>query len=290
MVSVDTLSAYWVPLRDNPLTNFFLNFINDVPALPVPALDPSDTDNVVCNLLVFVRQNDVTAATSLYQKLITRRVRPDSEWIHNDYFIFALVCTVSKFRFDSQWVREIIGCRPNTEITQRLVNKSFENLLAGNYNAKEDYHQISVVFQLVTLQLQPDATRLEKMFANLWRSSFPYFESDFLNIISIRAIRAAFEAKGLLDPEQRFINEEFSVRFNARVSLVTNILTYSFFVLTTGGLAVGAVFFAEHVWVQAVLAALTALGLGASFFADIRRLLATRIQKKIKHFWGYDFR
>lgn len=287
MVSLDTLSAYWIPLRANPLTNFFLDFLNNVKGMSAPALNPSDTDNVVCNLLIYVRQNDVASATALYQKLVSRRVRPDSEWIHNDYLLFALVCTVSKFQLDSQWVRQVLHCRPNTNAEQRLINKSFENLLAGDYNASEDYHQISVVFQIVTLQIQPNATRMNKMFAYLWRNSFPYFESDFLNIVSLRAVRAAFEMKGLLNPEQRFVIEEFASRFIARVSLITKILTYFVFALTIGGLAVGAAFFAEHTWVKAVLAALSALGLGATFFADIRTWFASRIEKIIKRFWGY---
>ncbi|PSR56647.1 hypothetical protein AHMF7605_25705 [Adhaeribacter arboris] len=287
MVSLDALSTYWIPLRANLLTNFFINFLNDIQGLSAPTLNPSDTDNVVCNLLLYVRQNDVTSATALYHRLITRQFRPESEWIHNDYLLFALVCTASKFQLDNNWIRQVLLCRPSLDESQRLTNKTFENLLAGNYNAREDYHQISVVFQIVTQQIQFDETRLNKMFAYLWRNPFPYFESDFLNIVSLRAIRAAFEAKGLLNPEQRFITEQFASRFIARVRLITKIITYTIFALTIGGLAFSAAFFAENIWVKAVLAALSALGLGASFFADIRIWLASRIEKMLKSFWGY---
>ncbi len=287
MVSLEALSAYLIPLRANPLTNFFLDFLNDIPGLSAPVLNPSDTDSVVCNLLIYVQQNDVVSATALYQKFTTRRVRSDSEWIHNDFLLFALVCTVSKFRLDSQWVRQVLLCRPNTDVMQRLINKSFENLLAGDYNASEDYHQISVVFQIVTQQIQPNDTRLNQMFAYLWRTSFPYFESDFLNIISLRAIRATFEAKGLLNPEQRFVTEQFASRFLTRVKLITKIISVTVFALMIGGLAISAVFFADNIWVKRVLAVLSALGLGASFFADIRTWLASHIEKMIKRCWGY---
>lgn len=288
MVSVEALSAYWLPLRANPFTNFFLDFLDEKPDLAPLVLNPSDTDSVVSNLLFYVRRADSAAATSLYQKLATRQVRVDSEWIHNDYLVFALVCVVQKFQLDGKWVRQVLHNRPNADATQRLINKSFDNLLAGNHNAKEDYHQISIAYQLITQQEQFDGERLHKMFAYLWRHSFPYFESEFLNIVSLRAIRAAFEAKGLTDIEQRFVAEKFAHQFLKRVAKISKILTYSLFILIIIAMSTGAIFYAENKWVKGILAGLTTLGLGASFFADIRSWVALRVEKLVQKFWGYS--
>jgi hypothetical protein len=288
MVSIEAQSSYWLPLRANPLTNFFIDFLDEKPGLVPPELNISDNDNVVCNLLTYVRQTNTADATQLYQKLTNRHIRPDSEWIHNDYLVFALICAVSKFRLDSSWVRQILLQRPNTETTQRLINKSFDNLLAGNYNAKEDYHQISVICQVVIQQEQFDSARLHKMFAYLWHHSFPYFESEFLNLVSLRAIRVAFEAKGLLNPEENFVINEFTGRFNTRVASVSRVITYCFFVLVIVGISVGAAFYTDNKLVVAILAILSALGLGADFFAGIRTRLAIRIERFVKRFWGYD--
>lgn len=239
-------------------------------------------------MLFYVRRADSAAATSLYQKLATRQVRVDSEWIHNDYLVFALVCVVQKFQLDGKWVRQVLHNRPNADATQWLINKSFDNLLAGNYNAKEDYHQISIVYQLITQQEQFDVERLHKMFAYLWRHSFPYFESEFLNVVSLRAIRAAFEAKGLTDIEQRFVAERFAHQFLKRVSTISKALTYSIFILIIIAMSTGAIFYAENKWVKGALAGLTTLGLGASFFADIRSWVALRVEKLVQKFWGYS--
>ena len=288
MVSLEAQSAYWQPLRANAFTSFFLDFLDEKPGLVAPALNPSDTLNTSINLLVYVRQADTVAATSLYQKLSARQSRPDSEWIHNDYFVFALVCTVRKFQLDSQWLRQLMGHRPNSDSEQRLINKTFDNIIAGNYNAREDYHQISVICQLVTHQEQLEAERLHKMFAYLWRHPFPYFESEFLNIVSLRAIKVSFEAKGLLNPEQRFVTEKFAAHFLARVAVISKVLGYSVFLVAIVGMSVGAVFYAENKVVRMVLAILTTLGLGASFFADIRNWVATRFEKLVRKFWGYS--
>ena len=199
MVSLEAQSTYWQPLRANAFTSFFLDFLDEKPGLVAPVLNASDTLNTASNLLVYVRQADAAAASQLYQKLSARQTRPDSEWIHNDYFVFALVCAVRKFQLDSQWLRQLLHHRPSSEHEQRLINKTFDNIIAGNYNAREDYHQISVVCQLITHQEQFEVERIHKMYAYLWRHPFPYFESEFLNILSLRAIKGAFEAKGLLN-------------------------------------------------------------------------------------------
>jgi hypothetical protein len=125
------------------------------------------------------------------------------------------------------------------------------------------------------------------MFAYLWRHPFPYFESEFLNLVSLRAIRAAFEAKGLSNIEEQFIAREFASRFLNRVTLISKVFTYSIFASITIGLAVGAIFYAETPSVKTLLSVLSALGLGASSFADIRIWLIKRIERIIKYFWGY---
>lgn len=263
MVSLEAQSAYWQPLRANAFTSFFLDFLDEKPGLAAPVLNASDTLNTASNLLVYVRQADAVAATSLYQKLSARQARPDSEWIHNDYFVFALVCTVRKFQLDSQWLRQLMGHRPSSESEQRIINKTFDNIIAGNYNAREDYHQISVICQLITHQEQLESERLHKMFAYLWRHPFPYFESEFLNIVSLRAIKVAFEAKGLLNPEEFFAAEKFTERFLMRTSRLATVLVAAPVLLLIIYLAIATFQYPNNFWVKG------ALTLSAAFGVDV---------------------
>lgn len=287
MVSLDTKSTFWQPLRANPLVGFFLSFLDGKTTAVLPALNASDTLNAAVHLLVYVRDNDRAGATALYQTLVARQVYPNSEWIHNDYFVFALVCAVRKFQFDSQWVRQVLHTRPNVENEKRQINKTFENIIAGNYNAREDYHQISLVCQIIIGQEGFDAERMHKMFAYLWRHTFPFFESDFLNIISLRAIQSAFEAKGLLNPDQRFIVEQFAEKFSNRVTLISKIVVYPLYTAAISALIVGAAIWAEKPLVKAGLGTLAALGLGAGAFAQCRDWALAKVQSALKKMFGY---
>ncbi|MBF9239507.1 hypothetical protein I2I05_19090 [Hymenobacter sp. BT683] len=288
MVSLEAKADYWKPLRATPLVCFFIDFLDGQPMPPLGALDPADNEGAVKHLLTSVRDNDRTTAAALYLKLSTRRLRPDTEWVHNDYLVFALVCTVRKFQLDDGWLRQVIRLRPVDENEKRLVNKTFENILAGNHNAREDYHQISVVFRLMTDQGQPDAERLNKMVSHLWRHPFPWFESEFLTIVSMRAIRAAFEAKGLLNPEQRFTADQFAERFLERVKRLSAVIAWAAFFGVVLLLVFLNVRYADNSIVKIILTVVTVLTLIGSL-TDLRRLVATLTERSIRKLLGYHF-
>lgn len=288
MVSLEAKAEYWKPLRATPFVSFFIDFLDEKSLSPLAALDPSDNESTVQHLLTYVRDGDSMTATALYQRLTTRRLRPETEWVHNDYLVFALVCTVRKFQLDDSWLRQVVLLRPNDEAPKRLVNKTFENILAGNYNAREDYHQISVVFQAITGQSQPDAERLNKMVSYLWHYPFPWFDSEFLTIVSMRAIRAAFEAKGLLNPAQRFETERFVGRFTHRVARLSDTISWLVFMGGVGGLAILALFYAEDPKGKIVLGTLAAFGLGLGTLTDLQKWGAAHIDSWIRELLGYS--
>lgn len=288
MVSLEAKAEYWKPLRATPLVCFFIDFLDGQPTPSLGTLDPADNEGAVQHLLTSVRSNDRTTAVALYQKLSTRRLRPDTEWVHNDYLIFALVCTVRKFQLDDSWLRQVIRLRPVDEAEKRLVNKTFENILAGNYSAREDYHQISVVFQLLTGQEQADAERFNKMLSYLWRHPFPWFDSEFMTIVSMRAIRAAFEAKGLLNPEQRFASDQFAERFLSRVKRLSELMAWAVFVGVVSLLVVLNVKYAESPIVKIGLTVVTVLTLIGSL-TDLRKQIGVWSEQLLRKLFGYRF-
>jgi len=288
MVSLEAKSEYWKPLRATPFVCFFIDFLEGQPMSPLGALDPADSEGAVQHLLTSVRDNDSKTAIEVYQKMSTRRLRPDTDWIHNDFLVFALVCTVRRFQLDDGWLREVIRLRPSDEAEKRLINKTFENILTGNYNAREDYNQISVVFQLITGQGQADAERLNKMVSYLWRHPFPWFDSEFLTIISMRAIRSAFEAKGLLNPEQQFVAEQFAERFLARVKRLSGVVAWLLLAGIVLLLVVLNVYYTENPVVKNILTAVTVLTLIGSL-TDMRKQIALWTEQFLRKLFGYRF-
>lgn len=160
--------------------------------------------------------------------------------------------------------------------------------MAGNYSAREDYHQISVVLQLLTGQGQPDAERFNQMLSYLWRHPFPWFDSEFMTIVSMRAIRAAFEAKGLLNPEQRFAADQFAERFLSRVKRLSELMAWAVFVGVVSLLVVLNVKYTESPIVKIGLTVVTVLTLIGSL-TDLRKQIGVWSEQLLRKLFGYRF-
>lgn len=127
------------------------------------------------------------------------------------------------------------------------------------------------------------------MFAYLWRHPFPHFKSDFPNIGSLGTIRIALEAKGLLNPRQRFITEKFAERFATRVLTISKKLTNCLFFVTVVGLSAGAGLYDEDKAMKIIPGIQAIISLEASAFADVRKWLIVRTDTAIGKLFGYHF-
>ena len=126
------------------------------------------------------------------------------------------------------------------------------------------------------------------MVSHLWRHPFPWFESEFMTIVSMRAIRTAFEAKGLLNPEQHFAAKQFAERFLNRVKRISGMVAWASFVVVVLILVVLNVSYAENSIVKNTLTIVTVLTLIGSL-TDLRKLLATLTERLLKKLFGYRF-
>jgi RsiW-degrading membrane proteinase PrsW (M82 family) len=126
------------------------------------------------------------------------------------------------------------------------------------------------------------------MVSYLWRHPFPWFDSEFLTIISMRAIRAAFEVKGLLNPEQRFATEQFADRFLSRVQRLSKGVAWCVFIGVVSLLVVLNVFYAENPIVKTSLLVVAVLTLIGSL-TDLRKQVGTWTEQLIKKLFGYHF-
>lgn len=195
----------------------------------------NDASQVALDLIACVRQNDKNKAEFLYNHFSRRNPTKESHWIHDEFVVFALVCAVQKFSFNDAWVKEVLLLTSQTtDVILQRINETFKNILAGNYNAKGDLHQISLVYQHISKNEDYDNERINKMFCKLWEMKFPFYDSTFLNIVSLKAIELAFELKGLLDPQEYNQSKQFLSRFLDHTLALGSILAWISLILVTG--------------------------------------------------------
>jgi hypothetical protein len=133
----------------------------------------ADSNSIACNVFYFVRQTDEVRCQEIYKQLLSRKPNKETEWIYNDYLVFSLVCAVKKFALPSEWVRQLLALRATQDEEKQRLNATLNNILAGNLNSREDYHQVSVVYQVITGEQAPDEPGSTRCLTSCGATLFP---------------------------------------------------------------------------------------------------------------------
>lgn len=277
-------------LKEQAMTSFFLDMLSGRPDVEVPELKQADSNSIACNVFSLVQEGNAASCAEVYTQLCRRVPDTETNWIYNDYLIFSLVCAVKKFKLDSGWLRGVINLRNSSSGSERqLLNTTLSNLLAGNLTSNEDLHEVSIVYQSLTGDMERNEMRINKMYKHLWRSPFPFFASDFLNLVALRAIEIAFESKGLLDPEKVFAIENFTTRFFRRTSHLASVAAT--LLVGIAGLVIGAVtlHYSQNVYVSGVTSLASAFGIGyLSVLVGTRQKVTAYLTKWVRRALGYS--
>ncbi|MET7253999.1 hypothetical protein [Dyadobacter fermentans] len=250
-----------------------------------------EANSVALNLLIFVKNEDRVSAMTLYDVFSKRRPTKETHWVYDDFVLFALVCTVRKFSLSTEWLKGVLELTITTGSNiDKTVRHTFNNLLSGNLLGNDDFYQISIVCQKLTGQLFVDNLKVDTMLKDLWTKNFPFFESDFLNVISLKAIEIAFESKGILSPIEFFEGVKFSGFFRERVDSVANGISWSVVTLLC---AITYCFLFKINLIEDKLInqlfnfSVSVLGIGLLGIFKIQKPMKEKIRKIIYRFWRY---
>ena len=270
------------------MTGFFIDILDGNEPVP-PTLVQSDTNSLACNILSIVVANDKTRFLALYDVLSQRKPSRETEWIYNDYFIFSVLCAVKKFDLSPIWLREILTLRDTvTDEEKRNISFTFKNILAGNVNIRGDYHQVSIVYQYITKQEEYDEIRINKMFSHLWRSEFPFFDSTFLNLVSLKAVEIAFKCKLLVDPDKLNASNKFTHQFLQRTAKIANLTASILYLLIIALLIIATLYYSENKYIKGLLTVIALFGVGLSSYNGLKKKLAQYLTIKLRSLLGYD--
>jgi hypothetical protein len=224
MVYIEQQSAYLSQFDDSQIASLLKEILKD--RLGIVSEKIHIAGELALNLLIAVKSLDKSMAEKYYSVFIKRQPTKESHWIYDNYVLFSIVCAVRKFNIDNQWIRNVIDISySGADSTNKKIKDSFKNLLSGNYNANGDFHQISVVYQFLAKDEHYNDKSINKMFHFLWLKPFPFFEEDFLNIISLKAIEIGFMKKSLLTDVQYYQLNIFVPNFNTRANFIAKIFS-----------------------------------------------------------------
>jgi hypothetical protein len=127
------------------------------------------------------------------------------------------------------------------------------------------------------------------MFNFLWRHSFPFFNSPFLNLVSLKALELAFHRKGLLSPEQFFATEQFTDRFLRRTRNIAALFVSVPVILLIVGLIIATVRYPNNAGVKVMLLLMSVFGVDVlASISGLRDKLRTLTTTGLRRALGYS--
>lgn len=224
MVSIEQ-GAFFQRLRESPMEPIIQEITSD--KVGNYSDDTSNASNLALNLLIAVKVNNGNAAKKYVQILSKRRPTKESHWIYDNYLLFSVVTAIAKFGLETAWVSEVINLSLSGSFGEdKKIKETFKNIVAGNLNAKNDFHQISMLYQSISGDEQFQSMQINSVFSAHWMKPFPYYEDDFLNLSSLRAVEIAVQKKSLLNAQQQYDLDVFLPTFNRRADLLSNIISW----------------------------------------------------------------
>ncbi len=192
-----------------------------------------ENDNAVTQLIFSLHSNDGESAARLFAEFSAKQPDSDSHFIYKDLQIFLFICVSKKFNLESEWLTKFLSLRKSDESEKNALTATFRNLLSENYESKENFFAVVIVYKHILGKREQNEGLLDETIRNLSMKSFPIYQSDFLNVVSIKASELIVLYKGVKTFNELENYRQFATTFRRRTLLISRIFCWLPFVLVT---------------------------------------------------------
>jgi hypothetical protein len=212
MVFIEEKSAYLQKFGNGNDFCFFKEYLQKKQTEPL-----TEDSSLVSKLLYALASNEISPVSKLIEENSNKIPTPDSPYIYKDLQIFLFICVTKKFGLEQSWILKFVENRKSEEQEKNSITKTFQNLLKDNLISKDNYFEIVIVYKEILGSNELDETILNETYEKLSRKEFPFYNSDFLNLVAIKAIDFIVLSKGLTDFRSFKNLTEFSGKFDKRI-------------------------------------------------------------------------
>lgn len=226
MVFVEEKSDYLQKIEKENDLFFLREYLWQKSVVPI-----TDESKTVHKLLFALVHGDISSIEQIIVDYSNREPNPQSAYINNDLISFLFVCIIHRFNLDKQWLIHFLEQRKSEENEKKSITKTFQNLLNDNLESKDNYFEIVSVYKEIIGTAESSNEVLNETYEKLSKKAFPFYDSQFLNLISFRAIDLIILWKGLDDYTESINLRNFTQMFDNRVKTISKILSWICIVL-----------------------------------------------------------
>lgn len=294
MVSLADRSQYLREFGSDRYAQAFVDFLMGSKVSADESSSGETANDLGIKALRAIQEDDEASFDRVYERISGRRPRRDSDWLYNDLLLFALAVGVVKFESDAGWLRDALQTRiESTEGESQLIARTLLDVVNGNFNSTNNHGPLlTVTKHVLDMPLGPPQ-HVNSVYRHLTEAPFPYHESSFLNIISIRAMDAIVLSKELGDFERQMATDRFLDSFSVKIGQVSfGIWAILLVALVTGSLCLGYLLWTapeqKRGTFEIILALLPLLGLpGVLSLVGKKQQIEAWLKRRLLRFFNY---
>lgn len=202
----------------NSYTRSLIEFLYEKKLSDSSASNGTTADDITISALRAVQRNDTGYFDRSYDEIKRRKPGPDSDWIYNDFLLFALTVGVAKFNRGSEWLLDVLRIRmENLDGEKRLITQTLLDAVKGNFENTNNHKPLMIVIKhFLSLSLGSEEY-VDSTYREVVEVTFPRYESIFLNIVCLRVVDLIVFHKRLGSMEWYRTTEHFLEFFRKRV-------------------------------------------------------------------------
>lgn len=248
--------------------------------------------SVVHKLLFAIASNNTSPIKEIFEDYSAKNPTSESQYIYKDLIVFLFICATKKFRLDQSWLHKFVGQRKSEEEEKISITRTFENLLKDNLASKDNCFEIVIVYKNILGVTEENEAILNETYEGLSKKTFPFYESDFLNLIALKAIDLIVTTKGVTTFRPYMSLQKFAARFDKRIKQLSTAL---FFLIFAGILSIQSYVVYKYFWgdenqskvMEKILSAFAYAAIGTIGFGT-KKVVEDFFQKRLKNFFGRD--
>lgn len=204
-------------LSNDPVVRGFAAFLLTGEAPSTPVLRQNDRQRITLSALHALAAGDSSEFSAVYEDIQRRRISEDSDWIFDNYLLFALACAAVSFSADRRFLANVLGQRRSI---QPSTDDSFGRALESFLNDPKAEIESPLIF--VAKQVSHSGPFKENSIRKTYRHAVRVLESkdesEFNRLISLAAVGFAFDCSSLGDTPASILVQSVRTRVR-RVAL-----------------------------------------------------------------------
>ena len=186
-----------------PAAAGFTSFLFGQP-VEIPA-EPDFSNVHIASLAIFgaFQTGDDSLFRTVYNELSRRKLRPDAPWWLNDPLMFGLVLCAVRFGGETSWLRNTLNFRAEHSTGEsHKTALTFTDILSENWGSEINIRPLILLAQYLLCSETIASSLLNSAYQMVTEETFPYYESNFLNSVCLRAFDIVILLKAPESPDR----------------------------------------------------------------------------------------